>query len=259
MEVISRRIAHTVTSSASGPSPDARALLRFSDRLGEVLAEELLGEVRVARLDRREQLRVLGGDLDGTLVVGAKLDHAEQDLRLDAGVGAGDPRALGGVDHRPVKASCRARRRRARARRRGPRRGRRRPGGRPRGRARRRSRAGPPRSRAPRADGRCRGCPGRSSTVTWTPRCGSRRSIPSEISIWVAARKEWRAIPSRSANSASRSRLPGSSSPSRISSRSTFAAASTVETVFRRTFGVPEPAEVASICHIIPQLDKDGF
>ena len=34
-----------------------------------------------------------------------------------------------------------------------------------------------------------------SSTVTWTPRCGSRRSMPSEISTWVAARNEWRAMP----------------------------------------------------------------
>ena len=38
---------------------------------------------------------------------------------------------------------------------------------------------------------------------------GSRRSRPSQIRIWVAARKEWRATPRRSANSVSRRRLPG--------------------------------------------------
>ena len=76
-----------------------------------------------------------------------------------------------------------------------------------------------------------------SNTGTWTPRFGSRRSRPSVIRIWVAARNECRAMPSRSANSASRRRAPGSSCPSRISSRSTLAAASTVETVPRRRSG----------------------
>ncbi len=52
---------------------------------------------------------------------------------------------------------------------------------------------------------RCAG----SKVGTWTPRLGSRSRRPSEIRIWVAALKEWRAMPSRLANSFSRSRAPG--------------------------------------------------
>ena len=68
-------------------SPASRALVRLRRRRrgGCGRAPRPRG---VAVGDRREQLRVLGGDLRGAVVVRAELDHAEQDLRLHAAVGA---------------------------------------------------------------------------------------------------------------------------------------------------------------------------
>ena len=73
------------------------------DRLAQVLAEELVGALRIGVDDRGEQRGVLVGDLGRMLVVRAQLDHAELDLGLDLAVRAREARAGGGVDDRPVK------------------------------------------------------------------------------------------------------------------------------------------------------------
>ena len=191
------------------------------------------------------------------LVMRAELGHAELDLRLDGAVGAAQPRALGGVDDRPVKLHVRLDDVT--------------PGGAVGDRGELVDRLAGAVGHAPRRDHDSHGLglerdaqPEGVDDVAGSPASSPERrggarggACPREISTWVAARKEWRAIPRRSANSASRRRLPGSSSPSRISSRSTLAAASTVETVFRcrlrASLGRPL---VASMCCIIPQLDN---
>ena len=89
-------VTHRITSSSPviGPSPAARALLRFCDRVGEVGAEEPVGALGVAVDDRGEQFRVLVGDLRRMLVMGRSWTMQSTISAWTAAVGARQRAAL---------------------------------------------------------------------------------------------------------------------------------------------------------------------
>jgi len=71
--------------------------------LVQVDPPKLLGPLGIALLDRVEQAFVLGCHLRRVVVGGLQLDHAEDDLRLQAVVGALQATRSGGVDDRAVE------------------------------------------------------------------------------------------------------------------------------------------------------------